>query len=464
MGDVVARARVEEVAASYLRLDPGGRAELFALVAEQAGLDVNGVNLAVAAFEATAHRPTGAVPASPAEVARAAAALRAALHPGWERLFRLLCSLDGGVKLAVDLRADLLGVLADARHAEPGEAVADPALMACLDDDLKAVLKSSVDLGLLELRRVTWDTSASFLEKLIRYEAVHAITSWEDLKNRLRGDRRCYAFVHPGLPDEPLIFVEVALVDGMSDRIGPLLDLASPVGEASGADTAIFSSISACQEGLSGISLGDFLIKRVVGDLRRDLPGLRRFATLSPVPGFRSWMAACLASEPGVLLELLDADQRRALADHSPGRAPGQVSGHAADQGPRERPHEVTDSETTPDGVEGLAAIAADPAWPSHPDAVEPLRPVILRLAAHYLTKVRRDGHSADPVAHFHLSNGARIERINWAANRSPLGVQESLGVMVNYAYDPERIEANHMDYRRRGRVVTSSAVGRLAG
>ena len=206
----------------------------------------------------------------------------------------------------------------------------------------------------------------------------------------------------------------------------------------------------------------------MVGDLHRDLPGLRRFATLSPVPGFRSWMAACLASEPGVLLEFLDADQRRALADHSPGQAPGHASGlapgHAADQGPRERPHEVTDRETTADEVKGLAAIVADPAWPSDPDVVEPLRPVILRLAAHYLTKVRRDGHSADPVAHFHLSNGARVERINWAANRSPLGVQESLGLMVNYAYDPERIEANHMDYRRRGRVVTSSAVGRLAG
>ena len=465
LSDVIARARVEDVAASYGRLDEEGRAGFFGLVAQRAGVDAEQVNLAVASFEAVAHRHTGAAEASTAELAQAGAALRAALHPGWERLFRLLCSLDGGIKFAVDLRADLLEVLAAARHAAPGEAIADPALLACLDDDLKAVLRGYVDLGVLELRRITWETSASFLEKLIRYEAVHAITSWADLKNRLRGDRRCYAFVHPGLPGEPLIFVEVALVDGLSDRIGPLLDLESPLGDVRTADTAIFYSISACQAGLSGISLGDFLIKRVVEDLRRDLPGVRRFATLSPVPGLRSWLAEQLATAPGELLGLLDGDQRRLLVAH----APVVPDGPAAPLGPEAEPGLPTDGAAAPsdgagDAAAALGAIVADETWPADPGTVEPLRPVIVRLAAHYLTKVQRDGHAADPVAHFHLSNGARVERLNWAANRSPLGVRESLGVMVNYAYDPDRIEANHMDYRRRGRVVASSGVSRLAG
>ena len=277
------------------------------------------------------------------------------------------------------------------------------------------------------MRRITWDTaSAKLLEKLMAYEAVHAIANWDDLKNRLASDRRCFAYFHPRMPDEPLIFVEVALVDGMAGNIQYLLDTEAPLLDPKDADTAIFYSISNAQNGLAGISFGGFLIKRVVDNLAAEFKGLKTFATLSPAPGFRAWLDGRLSAGEE---ELLTAAELKAIT------------------AVRNR-----------DG--GLKAVLADPQW--HRDAAlcEALRGPLMRLCARYLTRERREnGGAVDPVAHFHLSNGARIGRLHWRGDRSPKGLQQSAGMMINYVYELAEIDDNHEAYTSKGKIAADSAV-----
>jgi malonyl-CoA decarboxylase len=271
------------------------------------------------------------------------------------------------------------------------------------------------------------------LEKLIAYEAVHEIRGWTDLKNRLEADRRCFAFFHPRMPDEPLIFVEVALVAGIAGNIHALLDEAAPIGDPQAADTAIFYSISNCQKGLVGISFGDFLIKRVVETLAIELPRLKSFATLSPLPGFRAWLKA--EAERGGLLSGAEVRAVRGLAN-------GLDVGNA-------------------DHL--LLALLDRAKWHDDLRTVAVLREPLLRLCARYLLQARApSGRALDPVAHFHLSNGARVERLNWLGDVSPKGLQQSAGIMVNYLYRLDHIEANHEAYREEGRVAASSAVRTL--
>jgi len=256
--------------------------------------------------------------------------------------------------------------------------------------DLRNLLASWFDVGFLELERITWRSPALILEKIMAHEAVHAIQGWPDLKNRLDSDRRLYGFFHPRMPDEPLIFVEVALTRGLAGNIQELLDEEAPVGDPDKADTAIFYSINNAQAGLVGISFGNFLIKRVVDDLSREFPNLKTFATLSPIPGLRRWAAA---------------------------RSP---NGGQPDLGYKEQ---------------------------------------ALRLVAQYLSEVNGSGRAIDPVAHFHLTNGARVERIIWAADNSAKGLAQSAGMMVNYLYKLSDIDDNHEAYTGHGRVTMSAAV-----
>jgi malonyl-CoA decarboxylase len=304
------------------------------------------------------------------------AALAEAAEPPRQELLRRMNQAPGGTAALVALRQKLLAAL----HAHPA--------LKPLNDDLRHLFASWFNRGFLELRRIDWNTPASELEKLIQYEAVHEIQGWDDLRRRLAPDRRCFAFFHPALPGDPLIFVEVALVQGLAGAIAPLL--APDLGAPEAADTAIFYSISNCQDGLRGISFGNFLIKQVVEELKQELPQLRVFSTLSPMPGFRRW-------------------------------------------------------------VEKRADAPADPAG-SEAETV--------RLAALYLTNP--GARAADPVARFHLGNGARLERINWMGNPAPRGMQESYGVMVNYLYDPDTIEENHEAFARAGIVVRSAEVAAL--
>jgi malonyl-CoA decarboxylase len=313
----------------------------------------------------------------------------------------------------------------------------DDPLMSALEADLKSLLKSWFDVGFLELRRITWDSPASLLEKLIAYEAVHAIRGWQDLKDRLDSDRRCFAFFHPRMPDEPLIFVEVALVTGMSGNVQTLLDEAAPVQDPQTADTAIFYSISNAQKGLAGISFGNFLIKRVVDNLTAEFPNLKDFATLSPIPGFRRWLNAELVKEETEEGEgVLTASERSRVAELF--ADPDLIM---------------------PERGDGLQALLDQPGWQRDDAALKVLKPILLRLCATYLVDVKSGRRARDPVAHFHLSNGARMERLNWLADTSVNGLRQSAGMMINYRYKLAEIEANHEAYTGDGKINTSSQV-----
>jgi malonyl-CoA decarboxylase len=255
------------------------------------------------------------------------------------------------------------------------------------------------------------------LEKLIEYEAVHEIKGWQDLRRRLQADRRCFAFFHPQLPDEPLIFIEVALTRALSARVQPLLDVNSPVTPDADATCAVFYSITNCQEGLRGISFGNFLIKQVAVELRRELPRIRRFATLSPIPGFRGWLRT---NRDRLAAGAREADLRALFARLE-----------------------------APDWFEG--------------DALDACEALLMPLAAHYLTQARRGRELVDPVARFHLGNGAVMERLNWLGDTSVHGMARSFGIMVNYVYRLGEVERNHELFVNSQRVIAAPAVLRLA-
>jgi malonyl-CoA decarboxylase len=336
--------------------------------------------------------------------AEAAAALAQAADPPRQELLRRMNMAPGGTGALVAMRSELAAHL----RSEPE--------LKLLDADLKHLFASWFNRGFLELRRIDWQSPAAVLAKLIAYEAVHAIKGWDDLRRRLAPDRRCFAFFHPALPGEPLIFVEVALVEGLATAVAPLLsqdsDEETAGTQAARVDTAIFYSISNCQDGLRGVSFGNLLIKQVVEELQAEFPQLKRFSTLSPIPGFRRWLTQRLAdgSDP-------DAAQLTELEGQS---------------------------------------------WWQDPARSEKLRPALMRLCATYLTRRPSPGNRIDPVARFHLGNGARLERINWLGNTELRAIQESFGIMVNYLYDHDSIEDNHEAFVRDGTIVRSPDVDAL--
>ena len=389
------RAEAAAVADGYLTLSDDGRRNFLLMLAHDFWTDPRAVDAAIDTLQSGADRRV------------AERMLRDALAPPADRLLRLFTGLEGGVKFLVDLRADVL------RGASADVALGD------LDRELKAHLATLFDVGLLTLRRITWEAPAALLEKLITYEAVHAIGSWDDLKNRLDSDRRCYAFFHPSMPNEPLVFVEIALTVGLATELAPLLDARTPDVDLERVDTAVFYSISNCQPGLAGVNLGTALIKQVVEALRLDLPQLRRFVTLSPIPGFRSWV-------------------EHELGPAGAGLRPGE-------------------RDLLPAEPARVLARLADAGW----DVDEAIRPALLALCARYVTTVR-EGRAADPVANFHLANGAAVERINWMADASATGRARSFGVMANYLYDPDRIPERAEEYATRGNVPMSSEVREL--
>lgn len=387
-GDIALRERIGGIAERYTGLAPAQRSQFFSILA---GFGVNreDVDARIAAVGAASGDD---------ERRGAEQRLRGALVPARVRILQAFNQLPSGVKFLVEMRADLLELVRD-----------EPAL-AGLEADLKDLLTSWFDLGFLQMRRITWDAPASLLEKIGRYEAVHEVRGWADLKNRLDADRRCFAFLHPAMPDEPLIFVEVALTTGMASNMATLLDQRAPVDNPAQATHAIFYSISNCQRGLDGISFGNALIKSVVAELARELRHMREFVTLSPIPRFRDWIEA-----------------------HD------QVAGNPP-----------------------LKSMFLKRAWSRDPDAAAHLRGPLMELAAHYLLEAKRGTRAFDPVAQFHLSNGARLERINWLADTSAKGMRESAGMMVNYRYRLDQIDENQAAYARDGRIAVAPAVSAL--
>jgi malonyl-CoA decarboxylase len=329
-------------------------------------------------------------------------------EPPRQELFRRLNRAPGGTAAIVRLRRALLDRLPK-----------NPAL-AAVEADLFHLLSSWFNPGFLEMRRVDWNSPAQLLEQIIRHEAVHEIDGWDDLRRRLRPDRRCFAFFHPQLPDEPLIFVEVALVPEMAGAIGPLIDKRAQPLAADQFKAAVFYSISNCQPGLRGVSLGNFLIKRVAEQLKRELPQLKTFCTLSPMPGFMAWLT-------------------KAKPESLPPRA--------------QRAHDELHAACGED----FSALTHAPRLVALPGSAHH---ALWRLAAHYLAEVS-PLPQGDPVARFHLDNGARLERLNAQANLSPKGLKQSAGLMVNYLYDLARIERHH-DRFAHGEVVASRAVSAL--
>jgi malonyl-CoA decarboxylase len=402
-GEVSARQRARRLGERYLELNDAGRHAFLRLIATEFGPDPDKV--------ASAHAHYQASIGTPAQW-DAEALLWRALRSPRTRILTQFNALPQGVRFLVDLRVDLLRFIRE-----------DPEL-ASLDRELEYSLAAWFDVGFLELKRITWHSSAALLEKLIHYEAVHTIHSWTDLKNRLDSDRRCYGFFHPRMPDEPLIFVEVALTDHLADNIQHLLDERAPVFDAQAADTAIFYSISNTQTGLRGVSFGNFLLKRVIEDLKRDFPQLKQFSTLSPLPLLRRW------------------------AEKTP-----EVWQHAFLPGDLERIGKLAQCSPT---LEEAQNLLAGEEWAKNPRLARAFSAPLTRLATHYLLAAKAGGRRIyDPVARFHLGNGARIERINFLADHSSNGLQQAYGMMVNYLYAPDDIEENVENLLSAGKIAT---------
>lgn len=403
-GDPAGKARAIELGMDYLEMNEAEKLQFFKTLATEFDADRAKVEEAARLLAAAS---------STEERVAAELRMREALVPPRVELFRQLNLLPDGFRFLINMRADLLPL------------TRSDVTLKKLDEDLKSLLAALFDVGLLDLVEITWDSPASLLEKLIEYEAVHEIQSWEDLKHRLYSDRRCFGFFHSKLPNKPLIFVEVALVNGMADNIQKLLDESALPLRPEDADTAIFYSISNTQKGLAGIRLGNFLIKTVVEKLSGELKNLKYFATLSPVPGFMAWLAEPAQAE--TMKAILTARELAAVMDLS-----NNNSAH-----------------------DGLMALL-NGAWAGDRKLARALKDPVMKLCAQYIIRTKKDGHAIDPVTHFHMTNGARLERINWLADTSEKGLKQSAGIMVNYRYDPESIAENHAKYMSRGFLGTS--------
>ena len=410
-GEVSARARAAQLAQSYLDFSAKERLVFLQILARNFGVENAKVD---EAFNLLKHA------SGEEELEANQRTLRRALEPSRVALLRKFSTLQSGPRFLVELRNELL----ELKKAHPE--------LRFLERDLKDLLIAWFDIGFLDLRSINWDAPASLLEKLGAYEAVHRVRSWHDLKNRLDADRRCYAFFHPSMPNEPLIFVEVALVNGLASQIQVLLDVKAPVLDPEEADTAIFYSISNTQPGLAGIKFGNFLIKQVVDCLRREQPNLKQFSTLSPIPGFMGWLKQSLKENE---LDFIGSEKKKLKAVI--GKIPT---------------------------MEFLSEQLSSIKWAKNEQLAEALQPVLKRFGAIYLLKAkgRDSAHALDPVAHFHLSNGASIQQLNWMADTSGKGLRESCGLMINYHYRLDRIERHHEKYSGSGKITVSSPMSGL--
>jgi malonyl-CoA decarboxylase len=395
-GEASGVALAQTILTGYGALAPAQRAEFLVKAATRFGADLDALSKEARAF---LDKPDE----------RQAARLLRNAEPKRQELIRRLNHAPGGTLALVRMREEILAA------ADGGDSA-----LAALDEDFVHLFGSWFNRGFLVLRRIDWTTPANILEKIIRHEAVHAMDGFDELRRRLEPpDRRLYAFFHPALGDEPLIFVEVALTDSIPGAIAPLLAADRPQVQPQAAKTAVFYSISNAQKGLARVSFGNFLIKQVVEELKRELPRLQSFVTLSPVPGFAQWLDTEREKEDS---RFLTPESRRALS------------------------------------------LLEHPNWSTKAAAVDALNRVLTALAANYFINARSaNGRVVDPVARFHLGNGARLERINPLGDLSAAGLQQSYGIMVNYLYDLDHIEENHETFANKGEVVASSAIRKLA-
>jgi malonyl-CoA decarboxylase len=404
-GEASQTALAQEIITAYNSMKPDQRPAFFEILSQEFSPDEAAIRAAAAEYER-------------APSTTSLAALSAAVEAPRQELIRRINTAAGGTETLVTLREHLLSLPSNGANFD------------ALDADLRHLFRSWFNRGFLHLERISWQTSALILEKLIRYESVHEINGWPDLQRRLEADRRCFAFFHPALVDEPIIFVEVALAKGLTGDLAPLLDVSAPVLPPEKADTAIFYSINNCLQGLRNVPFGNFLIKQVVTELAAEFPNIRTYGTLSPLPLFS-----------------------QALEDtrNESGFTPGRLSRLLADFS-----GELTAAAGRRDPVEALFKLL------EHPLAhCQVLTGPLERLGLAYLTRAKRGGKLYDPVATFHLSNGARLERINVFGNVRPYGMEASYGVTVNYRYMPAELEENHERFVRGGQIRVPSSLFR---
>lgn len=404
-GEASQTALAQEIINTYTAMNPEQRLGFFEMLSRDFSPDEAAIRRAAAEYQRKPSMQT-------------LATLSVAVEPPRQELFRRINTAPGAMKTLVALREDLL-------RLSPNGANFD-----AVDADLRHLFRSWFNRGFLRLERISWQTSALILEKLIRYESVHEINGWPDLRRRLEADRRCFAFFHPALSDEPIIFVEVALSNGLTGELEPLLDVQAPVLVPEKVDTAVFYSINNCLRGLRSIPFGNFLVRQVVAEIAAELPNIKTYGTLSPLPRFS-----------------------QALRDtqNENGFTPYRLSKLLADYA-----QDLTAAARRRDLVEALFRLLEEPL--SHRDILTaPLK----RLALAYLTKARRDGKLYDSVATFHLSNGARLEGINAFGNLRPYGLEASFGVTANYRYIPAELEENHERFVRWGGIRVSAGLFR---
>lgn len=389
-GEALGTALAEEVTAQYGKMNAEEKSQFLQMLASEYGPDSEAIRNCARDYIERGDNDSFRLLSEAVEAPR-------------QKLMRRINMAPSGTRTIVNMRKDLLERMASNKELQ------------AVDDDFKHLLTSWFNPGFLTLKRIDWSTPAAILEKLIEYEAVHEMTGWDDLRRRLDDcDRRCFGFFHPALPDEPLIFVEVALMDSVADSVQSILAPKTTHEKPAEYNTAIFYSISNCQEGLRGISFGNFLIKQVVMHLKEELPQLKQFATLSPIPGFSRWLEKTLSSEEN---DLLSAEDRQELA------------------------------------------VLKDDKWFESIEHDTPLATLLMRLCAHYLYNEKRRALPLDPVARFHLGNGASIARLNWLGDISKKGIKQSAGLLVNYQYDLEKVEENHERLFNSGEVTASKSV-----
>ncbi|XP_054896033.1 malonyl-CoA decarboxylase, mitochondrial isoform X1 [Poeciliopsis prolifica] len=357
--------------------------------------------------------------------------LRYSLTPRYKQLFGHVSRVEGGVKFLVDLRADLLEILASKASENPH--------IRDLNGTLKSLLSKWFAVGLLRLERITWQSPCEILQKISQYEAVHPVRNWTDLKRRVGPNRRCYAFTHSAMPGEPLVVLHVALTEDISDNIQSIvrefatLDAEEDINKI---NSAIFYSISSTQAGLQGVELGNYLIKRVVRELQSEFPHMAQFSSLSPIPGFCSWLQGLLGQH------------------RKEGRGPDLLSEQEWSE-----LEQALDSNTGTAPVDSLRKLIATGEWTRSEKLCRALEPVLMRLCAWYLYGEKRRGFALNPVANFHLQNGATMWRINWRADTSPRGVANSCGMMVNYRYFLNETTNNSVLYLQNKVVAASEQV-----
>jgi malonyl-CoA decarboxylase len=390
-GEASSIAIAEEILHLFNRANDDEKREFFRYLYASLGANSTLVNQAIADYQANASQLN-------------LHTLALASEPVRLELFRTLNTAKEGTMALISMREDLYKLMAKAPEFD------------LLDQELLGLFRAWFNRGFLELRRIDWQTPALILEKLIQYESVHAITGWADLRRRLESDRFCYGFFHPAIKDVPLIFVEVALTDAVSNNIANLLQQDPPNDEPVDADTAVFYSINNCLLGLRGVSFGNFLIKQVVEHLATALPAITTFVTLSPIPGFMHWL----------------------------------------------RSFEKLDTLLTPEELQAVATLLETNSMRSVINSNSLLYKVLPSLCAYYLVKAKSRDKPADPVARFHLGNGARLDRINWMADSSDNGIAQSAGMMANYIYDKNTLALNHEAYEHQNKVVYSSGIQKL--